>query len=46
MNKLSTKDLLEVYIQAIELKLSKDFIDLLVNELHTRDLKDHSLIKK
>ncbi|WP_160719692.1 sporulation histidine kinase inhibitor Sda [Bacillus sp. USDA818B3_A] len=38
MNKLSTKALLEVYIQAIELKLSKDFIDLLVSELYKRDL--------
>ncbi|WP_420489679.1 sporulation histidine kinase inhibitor Sda [Neobacillus vireti] len=46
MNKLSTKDLFEVYIKAIELNLSKDFIDLLNSELHERRkqyLKEHSL---
>jgi Sporulation inhibitor A len=38
MNKLSTDLLLEAYIHAIELNLSKEFIDLLGNELQKRFL--------
>jgi hypothetical protein len=36
MNKLSTKHLLEAYIHAIEINLSKEFIDLLDSELQKR----------
>jgi hypothetical protein len=36
MNKLSTKHLLEAYFHAIELNLSKEFIDLLGSELHKK----------
>jgi hypothetical protein len=36
MNKLSTKQLLQAYIHAIELNLSKEFLTLLGSELNKR----------
>ncbi|MDR7076006.1 hypothetical protein J2Y03_001009 [Neobacillus niacini] len=46
MECLSTKQLLESYILAIDLNLSKEFIGILGNELHKRDPNQSLFLKQ
>ena len=39
MRTLSNETLLDTYYKAVELKLEKEFIQLLLNEIRRRDLK-------